>query len=145
MKSIACPWSPTFLTQWRDTEPRAMWESNHPKDKETGRKGGARLTLGMHDSDCETLWSLPPRAAPLRSTRNPLPLLLFQFHHAASTSARPSTPTTTAAGGRRRRRNSHRDDLGPGWMVGKWGKFTSNLPLRCQTCEANVVGKCFTP
>jgi hypothetical protein len=28
---------------------------------------------------------------------------------------------------------------------GKWGKFTPNLPLRCQTCAANVVGQMFCP
>jgi hypothetical protein len=31
-----------------------------------------------------------------------------------------------------------------GWR-GKWGKFTPNLPLRCQTCGANVVGQMFCP
>jgi hypothetical protein len=34
-----------------------------------------------------------------------------------------------------------------GWWGkwGKWGKFTPNLPLRCQTCGANVVGQMFCP
>jgi hypothetical protein len=34
-----------------------------------------------------------------------------------------------------------------GWWGkwGKWGKFTPDLPLRCQTCEANVVGQMFCP
>jgi hypothetical protein len=27
-----------------------------------------------------------------------------------------------------------------GWW-GKWSKFTPDLPLRCQTCGANVVGQ----